>query len=137
MLGLETFPCNTVYVNGISHPLPGVSYVLKTDENILVDTAYSCFVWGQNAYTTVEGVNVKSPRTVSSAALGEMDTPRLERYIMKLNSVFITYTGIEDFGWDRVVLSDWLLPDSESSAPGAPSAIRRKLSTTWGALKKQ
>ena len=137
MLGLETFPCNTVYVNGISHPLPGVSYVLKTDENILIDTAYSCFVWGQNAYTTVDGVNVKSPRTVSSAALREMDTPRLERYIMKLNSVFITYTGIEDFGWDRVVLSDWLLPSSESSAPGAPSAIERKLVTTWGALKKQ
>ena len=64
MLGLETFPCNTVYVNGISHPLPGVHYVLKTDENILVDTAYSCFIWGQNAYTTVNGVNVESPRRV-------------------------------------------------------------------------
>ena len=137
MLGLETFPCNTVYVDGISHPLPGVHYVLKTDENILVDTAYSCFVWGQNAYTTVDGVNVESPRRISSAALREMDTPRIERYIMKLNSVFITYTGIEEFEWDRVVLSDWLLAASESSAPGAPSAIQRKLLTTWGALKKQ
>ena len=137
MLGLETFPCNTVYVYGISHPLPGVQYVLKTDENILVDTAYSCFIWGQNAYTTVNGVNVKSQRSISSAALRQMDTPRIERYIMKLNSVFITYTGIEDFGWDRVVLSDWLLPESDSSAPGAPSATQRKLVTTWGLLKKQ
>ena len=69
MLGPETFVCNTV--NGISHPLPGVNYVLKTDENVLVDTAFSCFIWGQNAWTTVNGVNVKSQRRVSSAALRE------------------------------------------------------------------
>ena len=135
MLGLETFPCNTV--NGISHPLPGVQYVLKTDENVLVDTAYSCFVWGQNAYTTVNGVNVKSKRQISSAALREMETPRLERYISNNIGVFITYMDIEAFTWDRMVLSDWLLAASELSAPGAPSAIQRKLVTTWGALKKQ
>ena len=135
MLGLETFPCNTV--NGISHPLPGVHYVLKTDENVLVDTAYSCFVWGQNAYTTVNGVNVKSKRRISSAALREMETPRLERYISNNIGVFITYMDIEAFTWDRMVLSDWLLAASELSAPGAPSAIQRKLVTTWGALKKQ
>ena len=134
MLGLETFPCNTV--NGISHPLPGVQYVLKTDENVLVDTAYSCFVWGQNAYTTVNGVNVKSKRQISSAALREMETPRLERYISNNIGVFITYMDIEAFTWDRMVLSDWLLAASELSAPGAPSAIQRKLVTTWGALKK-
>ena len=51
-LGLETFLCNTV--NDISHPLPGVRYVLN--KNVLVDIAYSCFLWGQNAYTTVNGV---------------------------------------------------------------------------------
>ena len=134
MLGLETFPCNTV--NGISHPLPGVSYVLKTDENILVDTAYSCFLWGQIAYTTVNGKNVESQRRISSAALREMELPRLERYITNNIGVFITYMDIEAFTWDRVVLSDWLLPPSESSAPGAPSALQRKLVTTWGALKK-
>ena len=55
---------------------------------------------------------------------------------MKPNSVFITYTGIEEFEWDRPVLSDWLLSESESSALGAPSAIQRTLVTTWGALKK-
>ena len=135
MLGLETFPCNTV--NGISHPLPGVSYVLKTDENVLVDTAYSCFLWGQNAYTTVNNINVKSQRSISSAALREMETPRLERYITNNIGVFITYMDIEAFTWDRVVLSDWLLPASEVSAPGAPSAIQRNLVGTWGVLKKE
>jgi len=137
MLGLETFPCNTVYANGISHPLPGVQYVLKTDENILVDTAYSCFLWGQNAWTTVDGVNVKSQRSVSSAALREMETPRLERYIWNNTGVFITYMDIEAFTWDRVVLSDWLLPPSEETAPGAPSLLLRNLVTTWGALKQE
>ena len=135
MLGLEAFPCNTV--GGISHPLPGVHYVLKTDENLLVDTAYSCFIWGQSAYTTVNGVNVESPRRISSAALRDMETPRLERYITDPTGIFITYTGIEAFEWNRAVLSDWLLPSSEASLPGAPSVIQRKLSTTWGALKKQ
>ena len=135
MLGLEAFPCNTV--NGISHPLPGVQYVLKTDENILVDTAYSCFIWGQTAYTTVNGENVESPRRISSAALRGMETPRLERYIWDNTGVYITYMSLDEFTWDRVVLSDWLLPTSEVSAPGAPSAIQRKLVTTWGALKKK
>ena len=135
MLGLETFPCNTV--GGISHPLPGVQYVLKTDENILVDTAYSCFLWGQTAYTTVNGENVESPRRISSAALREMEMPRLERYIWDNTGVYITYMDLEAFTWDRVVLSDWLLPTSEVSAPGAPSALQRKLVGTWGALKKQ
>ena len=136
MLGLETFPCNTADVNGISHPLPGVHYVLKTDENVLVDTAYSCFVWGQNAYTTVNGVNVKSKRRISSAVLRQMEVPRLERYVLDNTSVYITHMNIEAFTWDRVILSDWLLAPNESSAPGAPSVVQRKLVTTWGALKK-
>lgn len=135
MLGLETFPCNTV--SSISYPLPGVHYVLKTDENVTVDTAYSCFVWGQNASTRINGVNVKSQRRVSSGALREMEIPRLERYILDDTSVHITYMNIEAFKWDRAVLSDWLLPPSEETAPGAPSAIERKLITTWAALKKQ
>ena len=137
MLGLETFPCNTV--NGISHPLPGVQYVLKTDENILVDTAYSCFVWGQNAYTTVNGKNVESPRRISSAALREMEAPRLERYISNNIGVYITYMNIETFTWDRVVLSDWLLGSSEEvvvNSPNAPLLPDKKLTTTWGAIKK-
>ena len=136
MLGLETFPCSTA--NGISYPLPSVHYVLKTDENVLVDIAYSCFVWGQNAYTTVNGVNVKSKRRISSAALREMDTPRIERYITNPSSVFITYIGIEEFGWDRAVLSDWLLAvskESEVAGGNAPSSMYKKLTTSWGALK--
>ena len=137
MLGLETFPCNTV--NGISHPLPGVQYVLKTDENILIDTAYSCFVWGQNAYTTVNGKNVKSKRRISSAVLREMETPRLERYISNNIGVYITYMDIEAFTWDRAVLSDWLLGSSEETVvanPNAPFLSDKKLTTTWGAIKQ-
>ena len=137
MLGLETFPCNTV--NGISHPLPGVQYVLKTDENILVDTAYSCFVWGQNAYTTVNDKNVESPRRISSQVLREMDTPRIERYITNPTGIFITDIPFEDFAWDRAVLSDWLLGLSEetvAAGPNAPFLPDKKLTTTWGAIKK-
>ena len=134
MLGLETFPCSNVYVSGQS--LPSIRYDLKNEKDVIVDIAYSCFVWGQIAVTTVNGVNVKSQRRISSAALREMETPRIERYITKPTGTFITYTGFENFAWDRPVLSDWLLPPSESSAPGAPSAIQRKLVTTWGALKK-
>ena len=114
MLELETFPCSTV--QGISHPLPGVHYVLKTDKNVLVDTAYSCFIWGQSAYTTVNGVNVKSQRRISSEILRSMDIPRIERYITDPIGVFITYTSFEEFDWDRAVLSDWLLASSEETA---------------------
>ena len=137
MLGLETFPCNTV--NGISHPLPGVQYVLKTDENVLIDTTYSCFIWGQNAYTTVNGKNVESPRRISSQALREMDTPRIERYVTNPTGIFITYIPFEDFAWDRAVLSDWLLASSEetvAAGPNAPFLPDKKLTTTWGAIKK-
>ena len=119
MFGLETFPCNTV--NGIFHPLPGFHYALKTDENLLVDTAYSCFIWGQNAHTTENGINVKSPRRVSSATLREMEIPRLERYIHKNSGIFTTYMPIEEFTWDRAILSDWLLSalktDTRPSTP--------------------
>ena len=135
MFGREAFPCNTV--NTISHPLPGVRYDLKTDENVLVDIAYSCFIYGQIAYTTVNGQNVESPRRISSAALREMETPRLERYIPNNTGIYITYMDLEAFTWDRAVLSDWLLPASASSVAGAPSVIRRKAATTWGTLKKQ
>ncbi len=137
MLGLETFPCNTV--NGISHPLPGVQYVLKTDENVLIDTTYSCFIWGQIAYTTVNGKNVESPRRISSQALREMDTPRIERYVTNPTGIFITYIPFEDFAWDRAVLSDWLLASSEETvvaSPNAPFLSDKKLTTTWGAIKK-
>ena len=138
MLGLETFPCNTV--NGISHPLPGVQYVLKTDENVLIDTAYSCFIWGQIAYTTVNGKNVESPRRISSQALREMDTPRIERYVTNPTGIFITYIPFEDFAWDRAVLSDWLLGSSEETvvdSPNAPLLSEQKLTTSWGAIKTQ
>ena len=125
MLGLETFPCTTV--NGISHPLPGFHYVLRTDENLLVDSAYSCFIQGQNAHTTENGINVKSPRRVSSATLREMETPRLERYIQNNNGIYITYMPIEEFTWDRAILSDWLLSelqtDTHSSTLGTPNDV--------------
>ena len=138
MLGLETFPCNTV--NGISHPLPGVQYVLKTDENVLIDTAYSCFVWGQSAYTTVNDKNVESPRRISSQVLREMDIPRIERYVTNPTGIFITYIPFEDFAWDRAVLSDWLLASSEETVvpagPNVPFLPDKKLTTTWGAIKK-
>ncbi len=135
MFGREAFPCNTV--NTISHPLPGVRYDLKTDENVLVDIAYSCFIWGQIAYTTVNGQNVESPRRISSAALREMEAPRLERYIPNTTGIYITYMDLEAFTWDRVVLSDWLLPPSATSVAGAPSSFQRNPATTWGTLKKQ
>ena len=137
MLGLETFPCNTV--NGISHPLPGVQYVLKTDENVLIDTAFSCFVWGQNAYTTVNNKNVESPRRISSQALREMDTPRIERYITNPTGIFITDIPFEDFAWDRAVLSDWLLGLSEETqvaGGNAPFFPYKKLATSWAAVKQ-
>ena len=125
MLGLESFPSNIVY--SISAPLPGFHYVLKTDENLLVDSAYSCFVWGQNAYTEVKGINVKSPRRVSSVALREMEIPRLERYIVSNKSIYITHIPIQDFTWDRFVLSDWLLPelqvDTRLGTPGSPDDV--------------
>ena len=76
MLGLETFGCSTAYLYGLSHPLPSVHYVLKTDENVVADTAYSCFAWDLDAYTTVNGINVESQRRISSAALREM-APRV------------------------------------------------------------
>ena len=135
MLGLETFPCSNVYVSG--QPLPSIRYDLKNEKDVIVDIAYSCFVWGQIAVTTVNGVNVKSKRRISSAVLRQMEVPRLERYISNNRSVDISYMSLDEFTWDRPVLSDWLLAPSESSAPGAPSAIQRKLVTTWGALKKQ
>ena len=123
MFGLETFPCNTV--NDISHPLPGFHYALKTDENLLVDTAYSCFLFGQNAHTATNGLNVKSPRQVSSATLREMETPRLERYIQDNRGIYITYMPIEEFTWDRFIRSDWLLPelqvDTRPGTPGTPN----------------
>ena len=134
MFDLETFPCTTV--GDISRPLPGVHYVLKTDENILVDTAYSCFVWGQYEFTMVDGVSVKNQRRVSSAALREMEVPRLERYISD-DSNHITYIRLDAFTWDRFVFSDWLLPESEETVPSAPSVVQRKLTTKWSALKKQ
>ena len=136
-LGLETFLCSTI--GGISHPLPGVHYVLKTDGDILVDSAYSCFIWGQTAWTTVNGKNVESQRRISSAALHKMETPRIERYITDPMEVFITYTGIENFGWDREVFSDWLLAlseETEVAGGNAPSAVYKKLTTSWAALKK-
>ena len=135
MFGLETFPCNTV--DGASQPLPGVHYVLKTDKNISVDTAYSCFLYGQNASIPVNGVKTKSPRRVSSAALRDLEILRLERYILDPTNIFITYMPLDEFTWNHAVLSDWLLPETESSAPSAPSIIPRKLSTSWGALKTQ
>ena len=138
MLGIpETFPCYTAYY--LSQPLPSVHYVLKTDKNIVVDTAFSCFVWGQIATMKVNGINVQSPRRISSAALREMETPRLERYIFNNTSVDGTYMSLDEFTWDRFVFSDWLLASSEETevaGGNAPSSPYKKLITSWAALKK-
>ena len=70
-------------------------------------------------------------------ALREMETPRLERYITNpTNSVFITYTSIEEFGWDRVVLSDWLLPWSEVVDTRCSIAIPAKSRHDVGRVEK-
>ncbi len=125
MLGLETFRCNTVSLP--SQPLPGVHYVLKTDKNIIVDTAYSCFIYGQSAFIEKDHIWEKSPRQVSSKALRTMDTPRIERYITKSNSIYVTYIDIEDFGWDRPVLSDWLLPEIPGGTAGSDDSLAGRI----------
>ena len=71
--------------------------------------------------------------------LRQMETPRLERYILDNIGVYITYMNIEAFTWDRAVLSDWLLGLSEETVAGSPNAPflpDKKLTTTWGAIKK-
>ena len=92
------FSCRTA--NGISHPLLGVHYVLRSDQNILVGTAYNCFLFGQIAYTTMEDKNVESPQRVSSAMLRGIELPRLERYITNEVGTYITYIPFERFGWE-------------------------------------
>ena len=131
MLGLESLACRNAYVSG--QTLPSVHYVLKNEKNRTIDTAYSCFRWGQVA------VPLASPRRLSSQTLQAMKTPRIERYIIDPNSVSITYMDFDDFQWDRPVLSDWLLAASqemEVAGGNAPSYPNRKLTTSWAALKK-
>ena len=68
-----------------------------------------------------------------------MATPRIERYIINPNSVSITYMGIDDFHWDRAVLSDWLLASSDTlevAGSNAPAYPYKKLTTYWGTLKQ-
>lgn len=134
LLGVESFACNTAYMSG--QPVPSVRYDLKTDQNLTVDMAYSCYLWGQLATTQENGIWKKSERRISSQALREMKTPRIERYITKPQSLYITYMGIDAFQWDRVVLSHWLLPASDEKSGNAPSAYRR-LTTAWAAQKKR
>ena len=137
MLGLEKFACSNAYI--YSQAVPSVFYELRTENNITVDRAYSCFLWGQSATMQINGIWTKSERRISPRALREMDTPRIERYIIKTNSVYITHTSLEEFQWDRFVLSDWLLPapdEPEVAGGNAPSVSYRKLTTSWAALKK-
>ena len=137
MVGLERFACSTAYL--IGQPAPSVDYTLKNENNLTVDRAYSCYLWGQVATTQDNGVWKKSERRFLSQVLRAMDTPRIERYISKPDSIHITYMRIEDFQWDHFVLSDWLLasPSEETEVVGgnAPSAYR-KPTTSWAALKK-
>ena len=138
MLGLERFACSNIYFYG--QALPSVRYDLKNENNATVDRAYSCYLWGQVANTQVNGIWKKSERRISSQVLRAMETPRIERYIIKPNSVYITYMPIEDFRWDRAVLSDWLLPATEESQDvggNAPSLVYKQLTTSWAALKKE
>ena len=131
MLGLESLACRNAYASG--QTLPSVHYVLKNKKNTTIDTAYSCFQWGQRA------VPQGSPRRLSSQGLQAMKTPRIERYIIDPNSVAITYMDIDDFQWDRPVLSDWLLASrdtSEIDGGNAPANPYKKLTTYWGTLKQ-
>ena len=137
MLGLERFTCSTAYM--IGQPVPSVDYTLKNENNLTVDRAYSCYLWGQVATTQDNGIWKKSQRRISGPALREMPTPRIERYILKPNSIYITYMPIDEFQWDRAVFSDWLLPagaESQDFGGNAPSLVYRKLTTSWAALKK-
>lgn len=135
VFGQQTFPCATGQLPGYS--VPSLHYVLKNEAGVVVDRAYSCYILGQIAYTHVNGRWVESRRRISPR-LQSMDIPRIERYITKENSIYITYIPFEDFQWDRIVLSDWLLPASQGGvlkSPNAPSQIRPNLATTWGTLK--
>ena len=137
MVGLERFACSTAYF--IGQPVPSVDYTLKNENNLTVDRAYSCYLWGQAATTQENDEWQESSQRFSSQVLRTMDTPRIERYISKPNSIYITYMRIEDFQWDRAVLSDWLLASSEEAqvaGGNAPSLVYRKLTTSWAALKK-
>ena len=131
MLGLESLACRNAYVSG--QTLPSVHYVLKNKKNRTIDTAYSCFQWGQRA------IRQGSPRRISSQGLQAMETARIERYIIDPNSVSITYMDFDDFQWDRPVLSDWLLASTDTSevaGGNAPAHPYKKLTTYWGTLKQ-
>ena len=137
LLGQQTFACSNV--NMLGFPLPSVHYVLKNESNVTIDRAYSCYIFGQNTYTQVNGEWVESQRRISGQALQSMDIPRIERYITNETGIYITYIPFEKFGWDRVVLSDWLLASSEETevaGGNAPSSPYKKLATSWAALKK-
>ena len=136
LLGQQTFPCATGKILG--YPIPSVHYVLKNEKGVIVDRAYSCYILGQGAYTQVNGEWIESQRRISGKALQDMDIPRIERYITNETGIYITYIPFEDFGWDRVVLSDWLLASSEETevaGGNAPSSPYKKLTTSWAALK--
>ena len=133
-LGQQTFACGTLYLSG--QPLPSVQYDLKNENNNQIDRAYSCYFWGQTAVTPERHI---SPRRISSQALQAMDPPRIERYLLDPTKVFKTYIDFAALGWDRMVISDWLLAASETSdieGGNAPSAPSKQLTTTWGRLKK-
>ena len=137
MFGQQTFACSNV--NMLGFPLPSVHYVLKNESNVTIDRAYSCYMFGQNAYIQVNGEWVESQRRISGQALQSMDIPRIERYITNETGIYITYIPFENFAWDRVVLSDWLLASSEETevvGGNAPSSPYKKLTTSWAALKK-
>lgn len=132
-LGQHTFLCGTLFLSG--QPLPSLRYELKNENNLLIDRAYSCYLYGQSAVAPAGGI---SPRRISGQALLAMDSPRLERYITEPTGIFRRYIDFEAFGWDRVVLSDWLLAASDASdirGGNAPSSPYTQLTTSWGALK--
>ena len=137
MLGQHTFTTGTSYY--IGQPVPSVHYVLKTDDNITVDTAYSCYIFGLTAHTEEKGVWKESPRRITSQVLRAMETPRIERFIIDPKQIYITYMRIDDFEWDRSVSSDWLLPaikKPEVAGGNAPVSPYRKLATSWAVLKR-
>ena len=75
-LGQQTLVCGTLFLSG--QPLPSVRYELKNENNIHIDRAYSCYLWGPIAVTPERQI---SPRWILSQALLAMDPPRIERYL--------------------------------------------------------
>ena len=101
----EADPFPMAEVGFIGQRLPGFDYRLFDENGVRVDFGISCYKTG--------GL---TPR------LWHMETPRVERSVDR-----------EDLDWDRTYYrSEWRVPET---APAAPTAVKKRLVTSWGALK--